>query len=50
MQIPYYVDGQMIIIEGDTAAELVKHIDSLKEDGTLVMKDCHIEEETLVLE
>lgn len=50
LKIPFYKRGQLIILEGNTAEELLKHIECLKEDGTLVMKDCHVEGETLCLD
>ena len=50
MKIPYYWDGKMIVLEGDTAQEILNHIEELRDDGTLVMKNCHVEGETLVLE
>lgn len=49
MKIPYYWGGEMVVLEGETAQEILKHIQELREDGTLVMKDCHVEGETLCL-
>lgn len=50
MTIAYYKNGDAVMIEGNTAEELLKHIECLKEDGTLVMKNCHVEGETLCLD
>lgn len=50
MKVPYYWNGEKIMLEGDTAQEILNHIEKLTEDGTLVMKNCHVEGETLVLE
>lgn len=50
MIIPYYNNGNWIVIEGDSVDELLKHIEKLTEDGTVIMKDCHVEGETLCLD
>lgn len=50
MIIPYFSNGNWIVIEGDSVDELLKHIEKLTEDGTVIMKDCHVEGETLCLD
>ena len=50
LKIPYYNNGNWIVIEGDSVDELLKHIEKLTEDGTVIMKDCHVEGETLCLD
>lgn len=50
VKVPYYVNGEKIMLEGDTAQEILNHIEKLTEDGTLVMKNCHVEGETLCLD
>lgn len=50
MRIPYYINGEEIILQGNSVDELLKHIEKLTEDGTVIMKDCHVEGDTLCLD
>lgn len=44
------MNGEQVMLEG-TLEEILKHIEEYRrEDETLVMKNCHVEGETLILE
>lgn len=50
MKIPYFMNGEQVMLEG-TLEEILKHIEEYRrEDATLVMKNCHVEGETLCLD